>query len=173
MPQSPKRYLARLSTGQLTGPEFAAPCVFGKAGLIKASEKREGDKASPIGVWPVRRALFRADRIAARATQLRLDAITPDDGWCDDPDDMGYNRQIRKPYRGRHENLTREDRLYDLLVVLGHNDDPPVPGLGSAIFLHCQNPDGEPTLGCLALPRDALIDLVGRLEPGDEIEITR
>ena len=173
MPRSSKRYVARFSTGQLSGPDFAAPCVFGEAGLIAAHEKREGDKASPIGVWPVRRALFRADRITAPTTQIRLDAIAPDDGWCDDLDDIGYNRQIRRSYTGRHEVLTREDGLYDLLVVLGHNDDPPVPGLGSAIFLPCQNPDAKPTLGCLAGPRASLIDLVGQLTPGDEIEIAR
>ncbi len=173
MPHAPTRYIARLRDAQLTGPEFSAPCVFGEAGLIDASEKREGDKASPIGIWPVRRALFRADRMEAPDTALRLDRIDPQDGWCDDPNDAGYNRQVRLPYRGRHEVLTRTDQLYDLIVILGHNDDPPVPGRGSAIFLHCQNPDGRPTLGCLALPPQDLIELVRRLEPGDEIEIAR
>lgn len=173
MPPAPNRYVACFAAGRLAGPDFAAPCVFGKAGLVDAKDKREGDKASPIGVWPARRALFRADRIAAPASRLRIDPISPDDGWCDDRDDIGYNRQIRRPYAGRHEILSREDGLYDLLVVLGHNDDPPVAGLGSAIFLHCQTPDGAPTLGCLAIPRADLIALVSRLNPGDEIEIAR
>ena len=172
MPPSPARYSAKLSSGELTGLDFAAPCVFGKAGLIDAREKREGDQASPIGIWPVRRALCRFDRIKPPATALRLDPITSDDGWCDDPSDAGYNRQIRIPYPARHETLKRSDQLYDLIVILGHNDDPPETGLGSAIFLHCQNHKGEPTLGCLALPRERLIELVSRLNPGDEIEIT-
>lgn len=171
MPPSLKRYTARFATGEMLGPAFCAPCLFGEAGIIPAAEKREGDKASPIGVWPVRRALFRADRIDAPASALRLDAITDDDGWCDDPEDRAYNRQIRRPYAGNHEILTRQDNLYDLIIVLGHNDDPPIPGLGSAIFLHCQNPDGKPTAGCLALPRDDVLELLRRLRPGDEIEI--
>ena len=171
MPRTPTRYVASFSTAQLTGPDVAADCVFGEAGLIAAADKREGDRASPVGIWPVRRALFRADRIEPPSTALKLDPITPEDGWCDDPNDIAYNRAVRLPYRGRHERLARDDGLYDLVVILGHNDDPPVIGLGSAIFLHCRNPDGKATLGCLALERLTLVDLVGRLRPGDEVEI--
>jgi L,D-peptidoglycan transpeptidase YkuD (ErfK/YbiS/YcfS/YnhG family) len=37
--------------------------------------------------------------------------------------------------------MWREDHLYDLVLVLGYNDDPVVPGKGSAIFLHLARPD--------------------------------
>ena len=41
------------------------------------------------------------------------------------------------------------------LGILGHNDDPVVPGAGSAVFLHVAPADGGPTAGCVALrPRD-------------------
>jgi len=55
--------------------------------------------------------------------------------------------------------------------VLGHNDDPPVPGLGSAIFLHCAAPDYAPTEGCVAIARDELVDLLGRLNRTSTLEI--
>ena len=42
-------------------------------------------------------------------------------------------------------------------MVLGHNDDPPVAGLGSAIFLHLAKPDYAPTDGCVALAREHLL----------------
>ena len=47
-----------------------------------------------------------------------------------------YNRLVKLPYAASHEELWRDDHLYDLVVVLGFNDDPVVPGKGSAIFLH-------------------------------------
>jgi L,D-peptidoglycan transpeptidase YkuD (ErfK/YbiS/YcfS/YnhG family) len=51
-------------------------------------------------------------------------------------------------------------------VPLGYNDAPPVPGLGSAIFLHVARPDFSPTEGCVALPRDNLLTLLAAL-PAD------
>ncbi len=163
-------FRASAGAGRLVGPETDVPCVFGTGGLIGAEAKREGDKASPIGLWSVRRALYRADRIDAPTTSLVLDQIEPDDGWCDAPDDAAYNRPIRKPYDSSHETMMRQDGLYDLVVVLGHNDNPPVPGLGSAIFLHCMAEDGRGTAGCLAIKRTDLIRLMEQLQPGDIIE---
>ncbi len=60
------------------------------------------------------------------------------------------------------ERLWRDDGLYDLVVVLGHNDDPVVPGRGSAIFLHLARPDYAPTEGCAALARADLEALLAR-----------
>ncbi|MGJ3232747.1 MAG: L,D-transpeptidase family protein [Oceanicaulis sp.] len=159
----------------MTGPDFDAPCALGEAGVRPAAEKREGDKASPIGIWPVRKAWWRPDRLRRPETRLVIDALTPADGWCDDPADPAYNRPVLRPYPASHEAMWREDGLYDVVVALGHNDDPPVPGLGSAIFLHCAKPDGaggfKPTLGCVAVEREALVQLLGRLEAGDAVKI--
>lgn len=146
-------------------------CALGRGGVIAAKSKKEGDGASPAGDWPARRALYRPDRIARPATALPLQAISADDGWCDDPADPAYNRPVRLPYPARHETLTRADGLYDLVVVLGHNDDPPVAGLGSAIFLHCAHPEFRPTQGCVALAREELARLLGVLAPGDIVRI--
>jgi len=168
----PKHFRASAANGRLIGPGVDFDCVFGTGGLVDAAAKREGDKASPIGVWPVRRALYRADRIPAPDTGLVLDPITPTDGWCDAPDDPAYNRPVRRPYAASHEMMRREDGLYDLVVVLGHNDDPPRPGLGSAIFLHCMAEDGRGTAGCLAIRRPDLVRLVETLVPGDLIEFS-
>ena len=162
-------FRARAATLRLTGPSVDMSCVFGTGGLVSADEKTEGDKASPIGLWPVRRALYRADRIDKPKTALVIDAIGDEDGWCDDPADPAYNLPVRKPYQASHETLMREDGLYDLVVVLGHNDDPPKPGLGSAIFLHCRAEDGRGTAGCLAIDRNDLLALMEQLQPGDLI----
>lgn len=145
-------------------------CQIGRTGTIPAADKREGDGRTPIGRWPIRAILIRADRVAAPALRLPWRRIRPDDGWSDDPTDPAYNRPIRHPHPYSAERLWREDALYDVIVILGHNDSPPVAGLGSAIFLHCSNAE-QPTEGCIALPRDTLLTLLPRLAPGDVVEI--
>ena len=54
------------------------------------------------------------------------------------PADPLYNCPVSLPHLASHERMWREDGLYDLVVVIGYNVDPAVPGLGSAIFLHVQ-----------------------------------
>ncbi len=144
-------------------------CALGRGGL--SALKREGDGATPIGAWPMRRLLYRADRVGRPGTRLPSAPIAPEDGWCDDPADPAYNRPVRLPHPARHERLWREDAIYDLIVVLGHNDDPVVPGLGSAIFLHVAQPDLTPTEGCVALARADLERLLAEAGPGDRVVV--
>jgi L,D-peptidoglycan transpeptidase YkuD (ErfK/YbiS/YcfS/YnhG family) len=136
-----------------------------------AAEKREGDGASPLGCWPARRVFFRPDRGAAPGTGLPVIALRPTDGWCDDADAPSYNRLVTLPCRGSHERLWREDGLYDLIVELGYNDDPPEPGKGSAIFLHIARAGYLPTEGCVALAEADLHAVLERLGAGSVIEI--
>ena len=130
-------------------------CAVGRGGI--RADKREGDGATPTGSWPMRRLLYRPDRLAVPATRLAANPLAPQDGWCDDPDDAAYNRPVRLPYRARAEPLWRTDGIYDLIVPLGYNDDPVVPGAGSAIFLHVARPDYAPTEGCIALAQPDLL----------------
>lgn len=146
-------------------------CALGKTGVIAAEDKREGDGASPAGAWPVRRGYWRADRLDRPETALVMDAIEAFDGWCDAPEDPAYNRPVRLPYPASCEEMRRGDELYDIVVVLGHNDDPPQAPLGSAIFLHCAKPGYPPTRGCIALAREDLLDLLKSVKPGDALEI--
>lgn len=146
-------------------------CALGPAGVRPAAAKREGDLASPAGVWPIREVLYRPDRGPPPATEIRVRALAHDDGWCDDPADPAYNRPVKLPYDASAERMWREDHLYDVVVVLGHNDDPPVPGMGSAIFLHLAKPDYAPTHGCVAVARADLEALLEEARPGDAVEI--
>ena len=144
-------------------------CALGKGGV--RADKREGDGATPVGVFPLRRVLYRADRIVPPATALPMLPIGESDGWCDDPTHPEYNRQVRLAHTASHETLWRDDGLYDLVIVVGHNEDPPTPGLGSAIFIHVARPGYAPTEGCVALKLDELRAIVEDAAPGDEIEI--
>ena len=58
---------------------------------------------------------------------------------------------MRLPYPASSEELLRDDRLYDIVMVLSHNRRPRIMGAGSAIFLHVARPDFGPTAGCVAL----------------------
>jgi len=138
-------------------------CAIGRGGAKPAAEKREGDGATPLGLWPLRQVFFRADRLEAPQTKLPLRALTEQDGWCDDPAAPEYNRLVRLPFAPGHEEMWRADGLYDVVVVLGHNDAPPVPGMGSAIFLHVASADYAPTAGCVALALADLLELLAAL----------
>lgn len=156
--------------GWLDGPTGRIHAALGRSGVSAA--KREGDGATPAGTFAMREVWYRPDRMPAAATAaLPVRPIGEDDGWSDDPADPAYNRAVKLPHKFGHERLWRDDGLYDLVVPLGYNDDPPVPGLGSAIFLHCARPDWGPTEGCVAIARDDLVALLPCCGPETRLRI--
>jgi L,D-peptidoglycan transpeptidase YkuD (ErfK/YbiS/YcfS/YnhG family) len=159
--------------GQFQIGETVFRAALGKGGVKPEADKIEGDGATPLGEYTLRRVLYRTDRGAAPVTALPVRPMRADDGWCDDPADAAYNRPVRLPYPASAEEMNRKDELYDIVVVLSHNDDPPVPGKGSAVFLHCAKPDYSPTLGCVALARADLEYVLARATPGDRLAIKR
>ena len=134
--------------------------ALGRSGI--SADKRESDGATPIGCFALRSVMFRPDRLPAPKTVLPVRAIATDDGWCDASDHASYNRLVKLPFAASHEELWRTDGLYDVVVDLGYNDDPPAPGRGSAIFLHVARPDYGPTQGCVAVALDDLLWLLAR-----------
>jgi L,D-peptidoglycan transpeptidase YkuD (ErfK/YbiS/YcfS/YnhG family) len=147
------------------------PCLIGKGGTIAADAKREGDGATPLGRWPVGTVLLRRDRVNAPAgLRLPWRWLRPDDGWSDGVDDPAYNRPIHHPHGYSAERLWRADGAYDVIVTLAHNDAPPIPGAGSAIFFHC-TAERDFTEGCVAIDRSDMLEIVAKLSPGDAIDL--
>jgi len=144
-------------------------CVVGAGGVRE--DKVEGDAATPVGEFPLRRIYFRNDRLVLPKVRLPARPIAEHDGWCDDPRSSSYNRLVRTPNEWSHEQLWREDGLYDLVVVVGYNDDPPEGEWGSAIFLHIARDDLSPTQGCVAFSRDDLMELVALLTPKSRLRV--
>ncbi|MBX9806077.1 MAG: L,D-transpeptidase family protein [Alphaproteobacteria bacterium] len=144
-------------------------CRTGRGGI--RATKVEGDGATPIGIFPLRQVFYRPDRIRPFACDLPMVSLTPIDGWCDDPTDPLYNQLIKTPYAGNHEILWREDHVYDILIVIGYNDDPVIAPKGSAIFIHLLNDDQTPTAGCIALARGDLIELLGDITPSTQLVV--
>jgi len=135
--------------------------ALGRAGV--SEHKQEGDGATPAGLLPLRRVLYRLDRLPPPSCAVPIEPIAATDGWCDDLAHRDYNRLVRLPHEARCEDLCREDGLYDVVGVLGWNDAPVARGRGSAIFLHVARRDYDPTEGCVAL---ALPDLLRVLVAG-------
>lgn len=129
--------------------DFTASCVLGPGGLHWL--KSEGDGRTPIGFFKALKVYYRPDRGARPVTGLPITRITPDLGWCDEPKDRNYNKQIELPYPASHEELWRKDHLYDLMVVLDINIHPRKRGRGSAIFFHLKHLDDKPSAGCITV----------------------
>ncbi len=155
--------------GQLHCGGHVFACVLGRNGV--SPSKREGDGATPTGKFPLLRVFYREDRVATPLTALPTTPIAQDDGWCDAPEDPDYNHLVKMPYAASAENMWRDDALYDVVAVIGHNDHPVIDGAGSAIFLHVAPPDGEPTAGCVALDFVNLLSVLRLMTPSSVIDI--
>lgn len=153
--------------GSLEWETQKVPCTLGRSGLVL--NKKEGDGGTPIGCFAFRRVFYRPDRRSPPATALPITALTPSHGWCDDSTHPDYNREVSLPHSANSESLWREDSVYDIIVVLGHNDEPVVPGAGSAIFLHLSRDDGGPTQGCVGLHSENLLRLLSHVKIGDRL----
>jgi L,D-peptidoglycan transpeptidase YkuD (ErfK/YbiS/YcfS/YnhG family) len=159
-----------VENGFLRAGALTMRCAVGRGGVVPATAKREGDGATPLGRLPLRPGFFRADRVAA-VSPLPFRAIEGDMWWDDDPASLAYNT-LRFGAPDLHpERLWRADGVYDWIVPLGWNDSPPVPGLGSAIFLHVARPDFTPTAGCIAIAAADWPRLLPYLTPETHIDI--
>ena len=155
--------------GWLTFGAHTVRCTLGPGGIVQ--RKREGDKATPAGEWLLRCLYYRADRLPRPRTGLPVHEIRPSDGWCDASGDRFYNRPVTLPYAASAEALHRDDQLYDLMVVLGHNDAPVVPGGGSCIFFHLMSTDAGPTAGCVAVTRRDMLTVLEKSGPHTRMHI--
>ena len=154
---------------RLTWQSQVFRCALGRGGILEF--KAEGDGATPAGKFPLRRVFYRPDKISIIDTSLQTMALSPDDGWCDAPADPAYNQLIKTPFARGHEALWRDDNVYDIIVELGYNDAPVVPGRGSAIFMHIAKLDYAPTEGCVALRRDDLLAVLASCTESTHIQI--
>ena len=145
-------------------------CVLGISGVVR--KKLEGDGATPVGLFPMLRVLYRPDRVRPPKTMLPVLGLKPNDGWCDDPAHPDYNKAINLPHNASHEMLWRKDHIYDVIAVLGYNTSPIIPFRGSAVFLHCANRSYGPTKGCVAIKKSDLIEVLRACSKQTMVKIT-
>lgn len=151
----------RARVGRLVAGPLRLRCAIGRGGI--RTDKREGDGATPAGIWRLCTLHYRPDRLLRPRTGLPVRPLTRHAGWCDAVGDRNYNRAVTHPYPASAERMWRDDPLYDLVIVLSHNRRPRVQGRGSAVFMHLARAGFEPTAGCIALERDAMRRLLTRL----------
>ena len=153
----------RLTPAGLSAFGRLLPCTVGAGGIVPGDRKREGDGATPAGLWRISAALYRPDRMARPAPWAA--PVRPGDLWCDEPSHPLYNRPARRPFEASAERMDRPDPLYDLVLTTDWNAAG-APGRGSAIFLHRWRRPGYPTEGCIAMAPASLRWLAARARPG-------
>ncbi|OCJ03145.1 hypothetical protein A6U87_18970 [Rhizobium sp. AC44/96] len=132
---------------------IVVPAAIGRSG--RTVLKREGDGATPIASMKVLSGFRRGDRPTRLQTPLPIRRIRGGMLWCDQPEDPNYNRLVKAPFRPSHEEMKRQDGLYDVCLVMDWNVTSRARNRGSAIFFHLIKPGYEPTAGCVAVhPRD-------------------
>ncbi|HEU0081774.1 MAG TPA: L,D-transpeptidase family protein [Bradyrhizobium sp.] len=160
--------------GTLSIKHWSVPCVVGSGGLVATSEKREGDRKTPVGTFPLRYGLFR-DLPALRALRdVRFPFVPCSDEMIWEEDGPDYNRLVfAEGFDRQGDRLARprDHHLFDVIIPIGYNDSVPEAGRGSALFIHAARPDMNGTAGCVAVRRDDLLELARRLSPGMVIDI--
>jgi len=141
----------------LTIDDFKFRCCIGKSGII--SQKIEGDNSTPKGKFKIGTLYYRADRVKKPLTKINTKKIMKNMGWCNDPGNKHYNKQISINKNIKYEKLYRSDYKYDYLIVIEYNMKKIKRNKGSAIFLHLTK-NYQKTAGCIALnKKDFLIML--------------
>ncbi|MES2607343.1 MAG: L,D-transpeptidase family protein [Pseudomonadota bacterium] len=140
--------------------DYVFKAAIGKNGVIAADDKIEGDLKTPKGRYHVTHGYYRPDKMDCPKSIIPFTALHPSFGWCDEPSYALYNQHVIKPFDASHENLWRDDNVYDLILVTDHNTNPIVPGKGSAVFIHVARDDFASTAGCLALQKQDLLMII-------------
>lgn len=137
--------------------------VFGSRGLT--DHKQEGDKKSPIGIFPLERCYGRVEN---PGTKLTYTQFAENDFWVDDPESKYYNTYQKGASNGNWksaEDLYAIGQPYKYFIVIEYNTKNPLPGNGSAIFLHIWKEKGSPTAGCTAMSEQNLLKVIRWLDP--------
>lgn len=143
-------------------------CAIGKNGIKRF--KKEGDCCTPTGQFSLGPIYYRKDRLNKLNTKFSVYPITKNMYWEDNPKNKNYNRlSFSKNYS--NEKLFRSDNIYDIIIVINYNNNPIIPGKGSAIFIHIAKKNYFPTRGCIALRKEDLIFLISKLSVNEKILI--
>ena len=73
--------------------DFKFKCCIGKNGVKK--QKIEGDNSTPKGIFSIGTFYYRKDRVIKPFTNLKTKIIKSNIGWCNDPKQKSYNKEIK------------------------------------------------------------------------------
>ena len=142
----------------LTYKGYKLKCSIGKSGCKRF--KKEGDLATPKGIFSLGNLYYRKDRIGHINCKIKKKIIKKNTGWCDDSRSKKYNKEINFPFKYGAERFYRKDKIYDLLINIMYNQKPVIKKKGSAIFLHLTNKKYKPTKGCVAIVKKDFLKIL-------------
>ena len=142
---------------------MTTPGFIGKNGLGKT---KSGDAKTPVGKYHFNRAFGIADDPGSLIPYVKVDDETYWSG--DDREGFHYNELVQLsdvPGLDVNESERIKDYVYHYQYCLNisYNEDA-VPGLGSAIFLHCFGPAKPFSGGCVAIPEDYMKFVMQRVD---------
>ena len=149
---------------------YKLKCSIGKSGITHV--KKEGDLATPKGVFKLGLLYYRKDRNKSLKSKLKKRVIKKNMGWCDDSKCKKYNQEIYYPFKYRAEKLYRKDKIYDILINIKYNHSPVIKEKGSAIFLHLTNNKYKPTKGCVAIQKKDFLKILPFINRNTKISIS-
>jgi D-alanyl-D-alanine dipeptidase len=145
-------------------------------GIRAASDpvKREGDGKAPAGIFELGDAFGYAPGPLSGLRMPYL-ALTPSIECVDDASSKHYNRIVDRTAVAvdwkSSEHMRNAGESYVWGIVVGQNgavvgdNNPPVPGGGSCVFLHIWHSSEQGTAGCTAMPQSELETLLTWLDP--------
>lgn len=141
---------------------MTTPGYIGKNGLGKT---KEGDGKTPIGEFHFTKAFGIADSPEAN---IDYQKVTEDDWWSGD-NNYHYNEMVNindypELSQDDSEHIIDYTYQYKYAMNISYNEDG-LPGLGSAIFLHCLGPYKPYTGGCVAIPETEMIKVLQHINP--------
>jgi L,D-peptidoglycan transpeptidase YkuD (ErfK/YbiS/YcfS/YnhG family) len=148
---------------------YKLKCSIGKSGI--ANSKKEGDLATPRGVFKLGFLYYRNDRNKSLKSKLKKKVIRKNMGWCNDSKCKKYNQEIYLPSKYGAEKLYRKDKIYDILINIKYNHSPIIKGKGSAIFLHLTNIKYKPTKGCITILKKDFLKILPLINRNTKISI--
>ena len=148
---------------------YKLKCSVGKSGITNS--KKEGDLATPRGLFRLGSLYYRKDRIKSLKSKLKKRIIKKNMGWCYDIKSKNYNKEIYFPFKYSAEKLYRRDKIYDIFINIKYNQSPIKKGKGSAIFLHLANKKYKSTKGCVAISKKDFLKILPLINKNTKILI--
>jgi len=149
--------------------KYKLKCAFGKSGI--KNFKKEGDLATPKGIFGLGILFYRKDRNKKFKCKLKKIVIKKNMGWCDDIKSKKYNKLVYLPSNYSAERFFLKKRIYDLLIHIKYNTGPVIKKKGSAIFLHLTNNRYAPTKGCVAISKKDFMKILPNINQNTKIQI--
>jgi L,D-peptidoglycan transpeptidase YkuD (ErfK/YbiS/YcfS/YnhG family) len=153
---------------QVSGPW---PAETGSGHLVAAAVRREGDHATPIGVFGFGATIY-GNQPKPAGLHYAYHRLACGDWWDEDPYSPRYNQFVHvacgltPAFASWSEPLWTETVAYPYFAVIRFNVNPVQRGSdapGSGIFLHSWV--GGATEGCVAVHESQLVQILRWLKP--------